>query len=139
MACNDKDMAKAIAKAAKATIPDCIFLAPALSELLKAGEAEGLTVAVEVFADRAYMPDGQLVPRSRPDAMVHDTLAAIEQCKRIIGDGEILAIDGTKLKTPAHSICVHGDEPSALAMAEAVKSGLDKAGFIGKTLPALFS
>jgi UPF0271 protein len=138
MACADQQMAQAIAKAIKTVMPDGIFLAPTLSELARAGEDQGLKVVAEVFADRAYMPDGQLVPRNRPDAMVHDAAAALEQSKRMIGDGEILTIDGSTLKVSAQSICVHGDEPSALAMAKALKSGLDAAGFIGKTLPELF-
>lgn len=137
MACHDADMAAAIVKAVKAVTPDHIFLAPALSELAIAGENAGLTVVIEVFADRAYMPDGQLVPRHRPDAMIHDGQVALDNCIRMIGDGEILTIDGTRLKTPAQSICVHGDEPSALAMVKALKTGLETAGFSGKTLPEL--
>ena len=138
MACQDKDMATAIVKAVKAVTPSHIFLAPALSELAKAGEAAGLKVAIEVFADRAYMPDGQLVPRSNPKAMIHDAKTALENCCRMIGDGVIVAIDGTKLTTAAQSICVHGDEPSALTMVSNLKQGLEAQGFIGKTLPEFF-
>lgn len=139
MACQDSDMAKAIARATKAVMPNCIFLAPALSELATAAESAGLTVAIEVFADRAYAPDGQLLSRHHEGAVLHDPAQALEHCKRMIGDGEILAVDGTRLKISAQSICVHGDEPSALAMASHVKSGLEAEGFIGKTLPEIFS
>ena len=137
MACNDADMAMAIARAVKAVDASQIFLAPTLSELVKAGQNQGLTVAEEVFADRAYMPDGQLAPRSRPDAMIHDANIALENCKRMIGDQEIKALDGTILKSTAHSICVHGDEPSAIAMAKTIKQGLDDAGFTSTSLPEM--
>ena len=72
MACADASLSAAIVRAVKAVAPDIIMLAPVLSELLAESEKAGLPVAAEVFADRAYMPDGQLVPRSRPDAMIHD-------------------------------------------------------------------
>ena len=139
MACNDADMAMAIARAVKAVDASQIFLAPTLSELVKAGEKQGLMVAEEVFADRAYMPDGQLAPRSRPDAMIHDAETALENCKRMIGDQEIKALDGTILKITAQSICVHGDEPSAIAMAQTIKNGLDDAGFTSMTLPQMMA
>jgi len=139
MACNDPDMAQAIAKAVKAVDPSQIFLAPTLSALVKAGHDHGLTTAEEVFADRAYMPDGQLAPRSRPDAMIHDSDQALTNCIRMIGDGQIIAIDGTVLDVTADSICVHGDDPSALAMVKTLKDGLEKAGFKGCTLPEMMA
>ena len=71
MACADAELAASIMRAIKAVDKDLIVLAPVLSELVREGEKAGLAVAAEVFADRAYMPDGQLVPRSRPDAMIH--------------------------------------------------------------------
>ena len=139
MACADRSMSDAICRAAKAVAPDLIMLAPALSELAASSQDHGLKTAIEVFADRAYMPDGQLAPRSRPDAMIHDPEEALTNCKRMIGDGEILALDGSTLKVSAHSICVHGDEPTALAMARHVKDGLVAAGFTTATLPQLLS
>ena len=138
MACNNAEMAMAIAKAVKAVDDKQIFLAPSLSELVKAGDKQGLQVAEEVFADRAYMQDGQLAPRSRPDAMIHDADLALENCKRMIAEQKIIALDGTILDITAHSICVHGDEPSALAMAKTIKQGLDQAGFTSATLPEMF-
>ena len=139
MACADRSMSDAICRAAKAVAPDLIMLAPALSELAASSQDHGLKTAIEVFADRAYMPDGQLAPRSRPDAMIHGPEEALTNCKRMIGDGEILALDGSTLKVSAHSICVHGDEPTALAMARHVKDGLVAAGFTTATLPQLLS
>ena len=137
MACADRDMANAITRAHKAVAPELILLAPALSELAKSGQDAGLPTAIEVFADRSYMPDGQLTPRSRPDAMIHDADTALNNCLQMIDNGEIQAVNGSILKIEAHSICVHGDEPTALAMAQYVFDGMVKAGFNAATLPQM--
>ena len=137
MAAADLTMARAIARAIKAVDSNQIMLAPALSEMVTAGQECGLTVVEELFADRAYMPDGQLAPRSRPDAMIHDPALAVENCIRMLGEGTIIALDGSKISVSGRSICVHGDEPSALAMAKSVREGLVGAGFSPVTLPEL--
>lgn len=137
MAAVDEDMAAAIARGIKAVDDSQIMLAPTLSAMVQAGGDAGLQVVEEVFADRAYMPDGQLAPRSRPDAMIHDPDAALAHCLRMLGDGQILTLDGTVLKTAGRSICVHGDEPSALAMVRHLRGGLEAAGFTAVTLPEL--
>ena len=137
MAAIDADISAAIAKAIKAVDKSQILLAPTLSAMVTAGQDAELTVVEEIFADRAYMPDGQLAPRSRPDAMIHDPDQALAHCLRMIGNGDIVTLDGTVLKTNAKSICVHGDEPSALAMVGHLKSGLEEAGFNPVTLPDL--
>jgi len=139
MAATDPGMSMAISRAIKAVDPDQILLAPVLSEMVTAGQKAGLNVAGEVFADRAYMPDGQLVPRSRPDAMIHDAEIALENCLRMIGESKIRAVDGTEMAINGQSICVHGDEPSALEMIRFLKSGLEGAGFTPATLPELLN
>lgn len=135
MAAKNRDMAMAIAKAVKAVDPDQIFLAPVLSELVVAGETCGLKVAQEIFADRAYLPDGQLAPRNRTDAMIHDPDIALSRSLDMLNQKKITAIDGTELSVTPHSLCVHGDGPSAVAMASHLKAGLQKAGLTAKTLP----
>lgn len=137
MACADYGMSAAIARAIKSVDPDQILLAPALSEMVRAGDDNGLVTVAEVFADRAYMPDGQLAPRSRPDAMIHDPDTALANCIKMLGDGRITAVDGTEITLQGKSICVHGDEPSALAMAGYIRDGLIRAGFTPATLPQL--
>jgi len=139
MAATDQGMSMAIARAIRAVDPSQILLAPVLSELVTAGQKEGLAVAEEIFADRAYMPDGQLVPRSRPDAMIHDAETALANCLRMIGDGVIRAVDGSELRINGHSICVHGDEPSALAMVRHLKAGIESEGFTPATLPQMIN
>ena len=137
MACSDAGLSAAIARAVKAVDPNIIMLAPVLSELLAESEKAGLPAVAEVFADRAYMPDGQLVPRSRPDAMINDPKDSLTHCLRMFGDGEIQTVNGAKLKVAAQSVCVHGDGPAALATARHIKDGLQSAGFEMKTLPKI--
>ena len=137
MAANNIDMAMAIARAVKAVDASQIFLAPVLSQLVVAGDKCGLSVAQEIFADRAYMPDGQLAPRSRPDAMIDDPDMALMRSLAMLVEHKITAIDGTTLPITPHSLCVHGDGPSAVAMAKHLQTGLTEAGLVAKTLPEM--
>lgn len=139
MACREPEMAAAIARAVKAIDPKLILLAPVLSELEREGEKAGLAVAAEIFADRAYMPDGQLVSRSRPDALIHDAAFAAQRAVEMFETGAVTAIDGSRLKLHAKSICVHGDGPEALALAKATKDALVKAGFVPTSLPDMMN
>ncbi|MFG2002866.1 LamB/YcsF family protein [Spirillospora sp. NPDC048911] len=100
---------------------------PGSAWLRLAGEA-GLPVLHEVFADRAYTPEGTLVSRRQQDAVLHDPVEVAERCVRMATEGEIVAIDGTVIPVRADSICVHGDTQGAVELAQAVRSALDKAG-----------
>ncbi|MGY4691198.1 LamB/YcsF family protein [Salibacterium sp. K-3] len=113
-AAKDPEMAEAIAEAVRRIDPGLILFAPAGSELIKAGRKEALPVASEVFADRTYQPDGSLTPRSHPDAILHDPGAAAERILDMLMNGEVGAVDGTRLPVEADTICVHGDTPEAL-------------------------
>ncbi|WP_106327921.1 LamB/YcsF family protein [Actinoplanes italicus] len=90
---------------------------------VRAAEA-GLGVVGEGFADRGYLPDGRLVPRSRPDALVHDPDEVVARVVRMAVDGEVVAVDGTVTPCPVRSVCVHGDTPGAVQLARAVRDGL---------------
>ena len=136
IACVDAGVADAVARAMRALGGDLILLAPAHSELARAGERAGLRVALEVFADRAYLDDGQLVPRSRPDAMVHGAAASLAHVQRMLDEGAIVSVSGRRLPTAIDSICVHGDGPDAVASAAALKQGLTAAGWALVTLDA---
>jgi UPF0271 protein len=138
MACEDAAMAATIAGAVKAVDADLILMAPALSQLAAAGRAAGLKVADEVFADRAYTDDGNLVPRSRPGAVLHDNAECLSHVLRMLESGGIVSASGKLLPCSFHSICVHGDNPHAVATAAAVRDGLLAAGHRLKTLPELF-
>jgi UPF0271 protein len=130
-------MAATVARAVKALDPQLILLAPALSALERAGEAAGLRVAREVFADRTYQADGQLTPRSQPGSVLHDAQDCVRHVQRMLEAGGIVTADGQHLPTPIHSICVHGDGPGAVAAARAIRTALEAAGHRLAGLPAL--
>jgi len=98
------------------------------SELLRAGDAAGLQTAAEVFADRAYDPDGSLTARSKPGSVIHDTARVVERAIRMVRDQEVVAVDGSLIKLQADTICLHGDTPGAVDHAKAVRKGLEGAG-----------
>jgi len=127
MASVDAAMAEAIARAIKAVDRDLIFLATAGSEMAKAGRKLGLNTAQEIFADRTYGDDGNLTPRSQPHAMIHDAQQAVAHVRRMVEEQAIFALSGKKIPTSVDSICVHGDEESAVAVARAVREGLEQA------------
>ena len=135
MACEDEDLAGVVAAAVREYSRDLILLAPALSELARAGERIGLPVALEVFSDRTYTDTGQLAPRSHPQAVLHDSEACVSQVQRMVERGGIVSINGKFLPTPFHSVCVHGDNQDAAATARRVKQGLEAVGCSILTLP----
>lgn len=139
MACEDAAMAATIAGAVKAIDPRLILLAPALSQLAAAGRAAGLRVADEVFADRAYTEDGNLVPRSMPGAVLHGSADCLAHVLRMLERGGIVTLTGQRLPCDFHSICVHGDSPHAVATAAAVRDGLIAAGHRLRALPELLA
>jgi len=136
-ACEDSALAKCIARAIRDFDRDLILLAPACSELVRAGEAKGLLVACEVFADRAYTPEGHLVPRSQPGAVLHNPAVCVDHVRRMLDAGGIVANNGATLKSPIHSICVHGDTPDAVDMARALRSALASDGHQFAPLPEM--
>lgn len=129
MASADPALAQTVVTAIRAFDPALILLAPALSCLARAGREAGLAVVEEIFADRAYLDDGQLAPRSRPDAMIHGAAASLAHVRRMLDEGAIVAVSGRRLPLAAGSICVHGDGPDAVATARALRDGLGAAGF----------
>lgn len=128
IAAEDPAMATAIARAVKAVDPSLVLLVPAASELERAGLAQGLFIARELYADRAYADSGALLDRSRPGSVLHDANDAASRVVAMVLDGAIITASGKRLATEFESICVHGDNPNALAMAKAVRARLEGAG-----------
>ena len=120
MAGKDRALADAICAAVKESAPGAVLLALSGSEMVKAAQAIGLPVANEVFADRGYRPDGSLVPRGTPGAMIEDEDEAIARVIRMVTEGKVTANDGTDIAIQADSVCVHGDGPKALAFVEKI-------------------
>jgi UPF0271 protein len=120
--------AQAVVDAVKSVDPGLPIMGLPGSEVLRLGERAGLRAVTEAFADRAYNPDGTLVSRSLPGAVLEDPKQVAEHVLRMATENAVRTIDGSVLKIRAESICVHGDSPGAVAMATAVKSALGDAG-----------
>jgi 5-oxoprolinase (ATP-hydrolysing) subunit A len=130
MAARDEAIADAFVQAVRAFDPKLTIFAPGGSALANLAEANELRVAAEVFADRNYMPDGSLVPRGRPDALLHDPEEAADRVFGMLRDGKVRAIDGTELPVIVNTICVHGDTPEAVAFARALRTCLAQTGIV---------
>lgn len=137
MACERADMAGAIAAAVRAVDPGLILVAVSGSALFEAGRAAGLAVASEAYADRTYGDDGLMTPRKFDNAMIRDPAQAAEQVRRIVADGVVVSTSGREMPVEAHTICVHGDEPTGPAVARAVRDALAAAGVSVVPLPAM--
>ncbi|GAA0731922.1 LamB/YcsF family protein [Dactylosporangium roseum] len=98
------------------------------SALARLATDAGLRVVTEGFIDRGYLPDGRLVPRNSPDALVTDVDTVVARAVRMAVDGVVKAVDGSVVPMPVESLCVHGDTPGAVTMAAAVRAGLLAAG-----------
>jgi UPF0271 protein len=130
LAADRREVADAIASAVKALPGNLAILAISGTELEAAGRAAGLPTYSEIFADRAYLPNGRLVPRSRPDAMVHEAKAAADRLIGFLDTGLMPVVGGEPIPLAAQSICVHGDSPDAVAMAREIRVRLQAAGVV---------
>lgn len=127
-AAKDPALSRAIAEAVRSVDPGLWLMGLAGSALPAAGRAAGLRTVEEAFADRGYAPDGSLLPRDRPGALVTDPAAVAERVARLAREGVIAAADGTDLRIAAGTVCVHGDTPGAAALAAAVRARLAREG-----------
>jgi UPF0271 protein len=134
VAAKDPELALAIARAVAAYDRSLILFAMPGSEMLKAGRALGLRTATEVFADRAYEPDGSLVSRRKPGAVIHDPAAVVTRAVRMVRDRSVTAADGTVVPLEAETICVHGDTPGSDQLAASIRTGLEQAGVVVKAI-----
>jgi len=134
MAVKNAELAAAIARAVAAFDPSLILFGLPGSQILEAGRAAGLRVAAEIFADRAYEPDGQLVSRRKPGAVIHDTDLVVARAVRMVKDRTVVAIDGTVVALEADTICLHGDTPGSDDLAVRVRAGLEAAGITVKAI-----
>ena len=128
MAAKDPVLARAIAEAIAEVDDTIILLALAGSQMINAGKAIGLRTAGEVFADRAYCSDGTLVPRNMPGAVITDVGEAVKRTLRMVKEGKVTAITGEDIAIRADSICVHGDNPAAVAFTETIRRCLTAEG-----------
>ena len=136
MAVRNAELATAIARAITAIDRSLILFGLPGSEILNAGRAAGLRVAAEVFADRAYEPDGSLASRRKPGSVIHDPEAVVARAVRMIKERSVVAIDGTVVPLDAETICVHGDTPGSDNLAAKIRDGLESAGVTVKAIGA---
>ena len=128
MAVKDEKLSNAIAEAIKALDTELIVFAPPNSSLSEAATKSRLRVAHEFFADRAYNPDGSLVSRKHSNAIIQDPKKVVERVVKAVEDGTVAASNGEALDVgKVHTVCVHGDTPTALELAGAIKKGLMRA------------
>ena len=128
MAARDPQYALAIGRAIQAVDASLVYVVHYGSEMQRAAEALGLPMAREGYADRAYDDDGNLAPRALPGAVIHSPEAALAQTLHMVCDGEIVSRTGKVLEVEIDTVCVHGDEPTAAAVAARVRQGLEDAG-----------
>ncbi|GMB91046.1 LamB/YcsF family protein [Helicobacter ailurogastricus] len=124
----DLTLSQAVLEGLRDFDPHLIVLAPSLSPMAKLGQEMGLRVAQEVFADRHYLDDGRLVPRSHPRAFVTDVQEALARVVRMVKDRRVQTISGQEIEICADTICVHGDNPKAVQLAMHIKETLLKNG-----------
>jgi len=134
VAVRDRSVADAIARAIALVDPALILFGLPASELIAAGKAAGLRTACEAFADRAYRPDGTLVPRTQPGAVIDDAAQVLARVATIALERAVIAIDGTRVPITLDTICVHGDTPGAAGLAARIRATLAASGIEVKSI-----
>ena len=124
----DAEQASAVVAAIQAYDPGLPILGLQGSALLSIAAEAGHPVFHEAFADRAYLPDGRLLPRTADGALLEDPREIAERAVRLAIHGEVEAVDGTVVRLQPHSLCVHGDTPGSVETATAIRKALEGAG-----------
>jgi UPF0271 protein len=133
----DAECARAIARAIRAVDRDLIFVATACSQMVVAGEAEGLRVAHEAYADRTYDEQGRLTSRKLEGALITDPERAVRQVLSFLDAGALVTASGKRIPTRIDTFCAHGDEPSGVAVMTAVRRALEARGVEIVPLPQM--
>jgi UPF0271 protein len=121
------EQAGAVVAAAHEFDPSMAVLGPPGSPLLAAADEMGMEAVPEAFADRAYLPDGRLVPRTEPGSVLTDPAVVTGRAVALATERTVTAVDGSVLRVHARSICIHGDTPGSVTLARAVRAGLEVA------------
>ncbi len=124
MAAKDVQLADALAEAVYEIDPEIKIMGLSGSLMIASGKRLGIQTISEVFADRAYMDDGTLVPRSREGAVIHDRDTALKQVLQMVKQQSVMSIDGNVVKIQADSICVHGDNQKAIEFVQGIRDKL---------------
>jgi UPF0271 protein len=128
LAAADRGVADAVVSVVQRLDPALAVLAISGTEVEHAARAHGVAVFSEVFADRAYLPSGQLVPRQQAGAVLHDADAAAQRLLSYLKTGRMPVLGGEPIPLRADSVCVHGDHPASVAMAREIRRRLTAEG-----------
>jgi UPF0271 protein len=139
MAAEDIDYALAIGRAVRAVDPAIVYVALSGSEMVRAAEQLSLPVAHEGFVDRLYEDDGNLTSRRIPGALIHDPILAAERTVEMVTEQVVISRNGARIPRRLDTLCIHGDEPTACLVGEAVRSALEKADVQLVTLPEMMA
>jgi UPF0271 protein len=134
MACEDYELAKTISESIIKINKDLIFLVPTGSEMEKAGKKHGMKIAAEIFADRNYEDDGNLISRLKKNALITDPKIAEKHIVKMVKNQALNCFSGKQIPCEIDSVCVHGDGKNAVKTAKQIKEGLIKSGVTLKTL-----
>ena len=137
MACEDYELAKIISESIVQVNKDLIFLVPTGSEMEKAGKKLRMKVAAEIFADRNYEDNGNLVSRSKPNALITDPEVAKNHVIKMVKNQSLNCLSGKQIPCDIDSVCVHGDGKSAVGTAKEIRDGLMKTGVTLRPLDQL--
>jgi UPF0271 protein len=128
MAATDEALAEAMARAVRDLGAGVMLYALSGTSMVAAGEKSGVPTVAEVFADRSYQDDGTLTPRGRPGAMIEEESRAVVQALGMIERGEVTSITGKTVKVSPGTLCLHGDQPGAVALAKALRRAFAERG-----------
>ena len=134
-AAREPALAAALCEAVRLFDPSLRFFGLAGSGMIEVARRAGLTPVEEVFADRGYLPDGGLVPRGQPGALIEDEDAALAQTLSLVRERRVTAIDGSRVPVNAQSVCLHGDGAHALAFARRIRERLAAEGIAVAPVP----
>lgn len=127
-AARDRALARCFAEAVREFRPGLLLVGLAGSVQLEEARRAGLSAAGEAFADRRYLADGSLMPRSKDGSVLHDPAQAAAQALQIVRERTVTASDGSRIPIEAGTLCLHGDTPAAAQIARAVRAALEEAG-----------
>lgn len=125
----EDDVARAIARAVRGVDRGLLVVVMPGLAAERAAEAAGLGIVREIYADRAYAEDGQLAPRSQVGAVITDATEVAARTRSMVEEGALITPSGRRIPVAIDTVCVHGDDPHAVAIARSVRSGLEEAGW----------
>jgi 5-oxoprolinase (ATP-hydrolysing) subunit A len=130
IAAKDEALSEAMARAVKDLGGEVMLYALSNSVMMEVAKRQNVRVAGEVFADRGYADDGTLAPRGRPGALIEDESRAVAQALQMLEEGQVTSLSGKRVPVSPDTLCLHGDQPRAVAFAKALRKAFDGKGII---------